>query len=1228
MKHLRLHLHRGLSYTLSWSLAFAPVATLAPVTYAVAQTDNSAQESLESQTTELTARLEALLDRQLFPDVPRRGRTGEPSPSDLGEITILLRAAKKAAVEELSQVLASFDEDNVSQMLRENPKAINPLQKILERVSSYYETATKFEYLKIVRGEHIDPLNYDRDYGLQIEAKNVSQAAVLDILGLFSRTGVILPLPGYDLMKLAQQASRSVFFTTNMLRGDDGKTYIFLTLDKSFIANAERMAMIARPSLKSSLQYAAHFSLHALYESEIQTRALLQQSVATLPEPPPGARERWLSFRLSKEAAQLNWLQRAYQTTKVQVFKEVMDTAESSGRYVLSPEFFAQLNQITKIPYDSNTPQKNKEIQESTLRKFGRAFGGLLNMSRLNGKPEQLRELMTQGMRATLRTLFVHNKAAFDRIGPEVKPQVEAFLDKTAAEYVEAVLAHKDLSPMYARAAKDLIPRRFAQRKLDFQLQLEKDARKIRNFPNTDVKPEYLVASKSATFKDIAPSEWVSGIIQKIAKAGSYQEAYAGFKLDLLVYLNNFNLDGQPLSKGLKNLSLRQIEKLAHLRSRFMPRHHDRLQFDGKSLDREISPENRAELNPPAEPGFVERLIGKMSVIGLPLRKAWGTTPSDRQKDLEDLIRIGQALHFDIYDENPSLAPTLKNLKFDVGGISLGAEAQRYVEEYRRDALSKQPLLGSMIQEYKSPESPEWIGVQQTELWRRLVDKSVSASSRTASIDEQLTNAQVQVTKNQREIDAQLDKIDAIKDRDVSGLSSDLILLFTRAGQISISLKEFDSFESFYSDMQNELLAASFLEREWKTFVERSNHAMPWLIAFALLQASGRAISVNAALAGNISKLLAPFFGPNLRYLNTVLTAMIGITIVDSGVRGFGTEANRAGRLQSFYESTSDAPRLVTYRDLSMQREIMTFAQNEAISNIQMVLMFTGAVWGVGYLAGKAKMLGRAFWIELQKDMATAGLSPLKYGADPRTLLEASNVRNAVSEARAVAQGHANSNAAAMGDLYVQAAYARLESNIKREGARWAKVREEFADTIRQEKLQDGWYNPQDIRTATGNLIDSYRRGEISRTTYDERLNRLVLLSNRVGPVWTEMQAYPDTRAFYLRVFDEASGSSRSLTRAASTFDAAYSARFMREMEALYTESAMIPTLVQVPNVGGRAQEQILQFVWRQTQRPTNFNGRLTKMLDRVADEVRNEPLISKARAKQLTDWIRQGVRQ
>ncbi|MBX3022982.1 MAG: hypothetical protein KF799_15005 [Bdellovibrionales bacterium] len=1131
------------SLTLSLSLALTSMAGMGPA-YSVRV---EAQESDYSVGFKLAEELTQLLDRAAYPDIPRRGKTGVPTSAELAGVLARTLSLKQSLQNGyLNRVLEPLSIDAEEQLQQ--------TARIVKDMDKYFEVVSRLEGLKIVLGLQVEPETWESLYNLKFPLKDLSQVHFLEAISAFAQNAVLLPVEGYDKEELQKLIAQGSFFVTH-IEALNGAWQLTFRLNPSFAQRSEQLSFLTRPSLRSGLQYAGHFAMHRLYDSLVLTRSLRGQSPTSLPAPPAAAQARYLSLKVARFQAVRDYQTALDQEVKPQVYKALLDAAETSGVRALTNEFYANVGKLTGQELGSFTDKELAMMQKGELIALSRALSALLNLSDINDWEGLPRHLLREGERLALRHIFLASEVTRLSLSTENLAALEDLIDQAADTFATNVLAKAklDFKALSAQSFQSMM----SKKRSEFQKNLEAASVLLRDFKKQPLRIDYIYGAQAPYIQDLQPSESTRKLAEQLSQVPEYNLAYLNYKAALASILSEFQLNGGAVPAL-------DIDSLSKQRSR--------LKWNPAALKGKVPDKYLSAVTPKS--GWFSGLIGK--------------PVSPRDKDLSDLLEIGRLLKFNVFEKLERKDATVENMKLDdtLLGPVLGSEHKAYLEEMKKDLLNNSPLLGGIVG--KQGTAPRHQGNM---LWQALADDQLAATSKYDLVEKQLAYVEKQIHVTEREVADQLAKIDAIEGENVSGLSHDMLVVSTRAYQISKSLEPFASFESFYSKMRQSLLEPGFWRSEWQDFSTWANNSATYVILIMVAQLIGSRVGPVGKAADPIASLLTPFCGPNFRCLGPVFMGLIGIGLSDQLYRGFYSEAKNLDSLRKYFETGSGAPGVALYTDVKQQTDVMMQPRYEAMITVVMVAAIMG-----GFAVGR-KLLNRfsgpgTSAVEiLKKDMQTLGLP--QTSSLSREALQAS-VRDSLKRARQTSDPVARAQL----EAYISQVYARMESTLHKEALSWNAFEQRYSQTLRRVGLSKAsWTDAQELTRALNQVEAAYKNGQLLRSDYQEQMAALMNVYQRLAPVWQQIEKEPLLAAYYTRSWQLASGSSDiSLTANIASYNLRVTRPFLKAMDEFYGAGTS--------------------------------SSRMDTIIENIAQELKSAPQLRAKRIEQLKRYLEEGARK
>ena len=430
-------------------------------------------------------------------------------------------------------------------------------------------------------------------------------------------------------------------------------------------------------------------------------------------------------------------------------------------------------------------------------------------------------------------------------------------------------------------------------------------------------------------------------------------------------------------------------------------------------------------------------------------------------------------------------------------------------------------------------------------------------------------------------------------------MGTTLSTLITRAAQISYSLNSFAGFDSYYTEIRQELLLPGMFARNWNEFSSWANSATTYLIVFWVLQSVGGYVGSVGKIVDLFGQFLVPIFGVNLARLNYIILGLFGISLSNTAAQG-GFDYYRANILNQFFASGSMKPGVATYGDVvdSYSAANQKIAQL-AITAVQMVVVYFGFRYsGVAF---EKFMIWRA-------NRAQAMLIPQvqALGLNENSILSRDAIITATSEAVAKGNSELNPLIRELRITNARQARAQLEKTIANETLKWSRFDERFAETARRLGL-DGksgnWKDLSALANAWGRLKNSYEAGQVSSFEYQELTQSITDMYRTLSPVYAEMGKSTLFRNFFERVWESTTGASQAQLSANAAYfkSLTIGGDFIQAMRGVYSDSVTRP--------GAAAPDLSLSA---------------TKAIDRIALELEKNPDQARSRIEGILRDFRQ----
>lgn len=1054
MSQFRFGFNQSARWLVSLSLTLAPFYGLpASAESPAAVVPGAATETEYSQGQRLLLDLEELLDRALYPDVPRKGPLGVPSTSELNQIQFRIAKLKQSYTSGLkARIEALNDEQREYDMVRE--------------LNTFYSAVQRFEGLKIILGLPTQEDKWDEQYALSLPITSLSQ---LNFIGMISaQSESFVPLPGavIDIERLAH-LKESISGYNSRLENINEQWFLKLYLNPAFADYYERTLFTTNLSTRNVLLYAIQWSAHRLYDSQALTLNLQrQQPMSSLPEPSLAMRKRFLSMRVKR--AQV--LQRSKKTAntimKTLMVSSILDAlhaARAKNAGWMIDERFARAFRDAA----ANQEYLKENIDVARLgeeKQFYLALSSLINLMEINDWKNQMPYLVYESARLCIRSTFLANSDSHFELKPGAREGFENFIDQKAQMVTQELMNHglaKAIANLDGKTTAASVRDQSRQR---FQAALQSASGKMENFAHEEINFTYLLGAEKGSISLLHPSPFVNSIVEATEQQHSFIGAYNAYKHQLYTFMQTFKYK----SELPKKMSLEAAGKLV-----------DEAEWNPSSLNGVLDPQYIAELNSEA---------------------------AQRTKDLKDLIRVGQILKFNAYEKYAGtprnkrhgiykkVTPSALGMDETMLGTILGSDKQAYLEEMKKDLLKAAPILGGTVDSQS-----------QNTVWETLNRADLSSDYKYQMVDGQFVKVMSQINDNQARIDQALAHLDATPDDSINGATKDLQILITRAAQLSVGLDSFAGFDSYYEEVRNELTLPGFMGREWNRFASWTDTVSWYMMAFWAVKAlAGPRIKVVGTAVNTTAKLLAPVLGVNMSRFNYILFGVLGLAIADKGVTYY-EERSRAAVLRAFFECGSGAPCVALYSDVSLQLQRQAKAVTDAITTIVTIVAI---YFGIKYLAmGAGKLFMRD--IPYRRQVLQPYLKRLGLDAESVPLTQA-ELEKAVSTQVARARSETNPFKAAAEEALTKHAAKQVRTAILDEAVYWSKQNARFAAAAKALGL-DGkvadWKSMADLANAWGRLNGQFKAGQISYFRYQQLMQDIVDMKVVLDPVYAHIKA-------------------------------------------------------------------------------------------------------------------------
>jgi hypothetical protein len=524
--------------------------------------------------------------------------------------------------------------------------------------------------------------------------------------------------------------------------------------------------------------------------------------------------------------------------------------------------------------------------------------------------------------------------------------------------------------------------------------------------------------------------------------------------------------------------------------------------------------------------------------------------------DLKGMIQLGEILHFDKLEEIPDKGQVNpQTIKLSKGLLGFGSEMQAYFNEFKKDIINSAPILGASL------DDPSFEPVTRTSslpslktVWEVLADGLLNEQQASDMIEIELKKVPGRVDSLLVSLQHSWEKIEQGGDDSLRNVNEEMRVLVTRATQLSFFLSSFAGFNELNDEIRAELLAPGFWENEWNGFKDWSDGVFTYLIGFMVLQLVGAKTMALGRITDQLSKALAPVFGPNFSRLNVALWALMGIPVGSAMVKGFGTEVYRQSILQRYFECGAGGPCVALYSDVAQQSEIARASRMEVVGQLgflgAILLGFWGARWAVSRFARTIPM---QTLLQFKADLRTLGLtekseitrSTLEKGEAEAILRARSTLHDPVAQEMAI--------------TYAKQATFRIENSVWKEASRWISIDQRFAADFKRMGLGRREAKVQaNINAVYDDLGAQYKAGQITLSQFQESRGALLAYYQAMASTWAKMEKDPVIKAFYERVFDFSTGVKvQAQIRGELKFlDKQIHDKFMKEIENQYVKTA------------------------------------------------------------------------
>jgi hypothetical protein len=1103
------------AHVTSLALAVAPLS-LMPANRAYAQQPTAEEDdTLAGRAASLEVRLLELTDRATYPQIPRLGVRGLPTQTEVQDAGRKLQGLAKAILALPSTIPAITDE-------REEALPFFEIQ-------GFYDCATKFEGLKILLGQEVNPEEWDQKYRLDFPLSDLSQLRFTQIASFLSESFVQIPGIADEVLLRRSEGAAAV-----RTRLDLRHRTITMTLSPSFLDTYENLRYLNQMNTKSALMFAGHFAAHRLEDSLAATRTLLRQSPESTPEVPTFWLERFPSMRVKRaENIRVQKL-KVLEILKPKLFETLRQTYENLERQgqalVYDEEFFHQLRQIGHLPDNKvDILQVNKDETSSWLA----ALRAVVTLWDLDNVKNDTETIVYEAKRLSLRWLILATDTWTKNFNTVTTPQVVELIDQKAKEFTRRYMANVQLQKNLSEMALAGVAEARRQIRSDFEKKLTESAKKLKAFATLNVNLNALMNSKKFDIKDLIdnnPSPFVRAALEALGKAQGYQEGYNSYRRILFSMLSAYKIPRQDM-KPDQPLTIKWIKD-----------HSAAIQFNPELLKNSV-------------PQKYLDTLRETPVQSSPLRFIVGND-SARAMDLKGMIQLGEILHFDKLEEIPAKGQVNpQTIKLSKGLLGFGSEMQAYFNEFKKDIINSAPILGASL------DDPSFEPITRTSslpslktVWEVLADGLLSEQQASDMIEIELKKVPGRVDSLMVSLQHSWEKVEQGDGDSLSNVNEEMRVLVTRATQLSFILSSFAGFNELNDEIRAEILAPGFWENEWNGFKDWSDGVFTYLIGFMVLQLVGAKTMAIGRITDQLGKALAPVFGPNFSRLNVALWGVMGIPVGSAMVKGFGTEVYRQSILQRYFECGAGGPCVALYSDVAQQNEIARASRMEVVGQFgflgAILLGFWGARWAVSKFARTIPM---PTLLQFKADLRTLGLT--EKSEITKSALEMGEAE-AIRRARSTIQDPV---AQELAITYAKQATSRIEKAVWTEASRWISIDQRFADDFKKMGLGRREAKVQaNVNAVYDDIAAQYKAGEITLSQFQERRGALLAYYQAMASTWAKMEKDPVMKAFYERVFDFSTGVKvQAQIRGELKFlDQQIRDKFMKEIESQYVKTA------------------------------------------------------------------------
>ncbi len=1050
---------RILCLILGWSLALAPLQQI-PARAAAA-------EPVETPAAEIQKDLRALTDRAVFPNIPRRGKTGAPSASEVADLQRRLSGRQQDLTRMLNTELKTYADDALE------------ISAFLD-LQMFYDSAQKLEALKLLVGHKIDPTTWDPFYKITVGLDDLAQSKFVET----ASTAGELRLVTNDNERNAHFPMRTRL-TTSPLK----KTVLEFRLNPDFLEMAEQQALVNEPNTRNAVRFGIHFTIHRLYDSQF-TIGQFTPGPAALTPVSASWRQRFASLEIKDQEIQLRARKIESSRQKLALLTALseyeIDLKDKPATWSLDTSFWNILGPLIKQPaltVNQEAVRQNESLSfASSVRRLVDAW-----------QPRDLSDwehVLYLAKRLSLRWMILANPDFSGQLAPEGQHMIGLLLDARAKAFATEIMGWPKMRAALAAALQPDVDQRKTARKVLYE-GLSKGSLKLRFFENQEVNLSYLIGMEKSSLDALKASSMIGATIEALGQQSNYKAGYQLYRLTLATVLEAYVL---PIPFPKTN-----------------------------TIDELLKVKNKIRFNP-------EALRDSLPGVYIEALKANADQRAKDISDLLEIGRLLRFNVYEHLPEEPeadmggvfySKRPSPKNLKVGERWYSpmLGQNFGRYREEIKKDVFNSVPILGSTVHS----GNPDKRAQETWELWEYLAANHLSTEKEQNLIDRQLSVTLGSVRTNIASLDQSVQKMDSSKDDSLQSINEEIRTIVARTAQLTFLLNRFVETSAYSQEIRRELLMPGYWEKEFEQLSNWTNSYVNYLMAFFVFQILGSRFNAIGKITDRIATYLAPVFGANFSRLQPLIWGLVGVSTAGFAYKGWGSEATRAEILKNYFSCGATGVCVAMYQDVSRQVEIRDSNRMQAVIQVALIGAIIGGFRLLSRFVGnRLHGMGAQSEAVINRDLSTLGI-------EAGTPISNSLLREKLASAVQLAKSQSDGRLAAIGEAYANQAHARLHQMAWQEAKRWNSFDQRFGSRLQKLglNLRDA-KNQQSLSEALGRIEAMQKSGALTQAEYLELKGDLLSIASTMNPIWQTMEANKTLAGFYNYVFDISSGKLRA----------------------------------------------------------------------------------------------------